>query len=217
MKNKIAVPRIIEIIFDALYLLSMLGMGIVLLAQKDTDVKALWAIMALLMAVGDSFHLVPRMAAAVFGNETKYKAAKGIGKQITSITMTVFYILLWHAGELLFAFKSPVLTAAVYILAAIRIAICLMPQNHWSSSEENFSFAVYRNIPFVIQGVIVIIVYAVYGGFQGFLGWLWLAVLLSFAFYMPVALFSSKNPKLGMLMLPKSCAYIWIIAIGFTL
>lgn len=216
MKNKKAIPKAIEIIFDILYLVSMLCMAAVLLTQRAAPVKVLWGVMALLMAVGDSFHLVPRIAAAL-GSEDKYKAAKGIGKQITSITMTIFYILLWHAGELLFVFKLPVLTAAVYILAAVRIIVCLMPQNSWASGTENFAFAIYRNVPFVLQGLIVIAVFMLYGGFSGTVGWVWLAVLLSFAFYMPVALFSAKNPKLGMLMLPKSCAYIWIIAVGLTL
>lgn len=47
--------------------------------------------------------------------------------------------------------------------------------------------------------------------------WMWLAVLLSFAFYLPVVFFEHKRPVLGMLMLPKSCAYIWMIAMGLTL
>jgi hypothetical protein len=46
---------------------------------------------------------------------------------------------------------------------------------------------------------------------------MWLAVLLSFAFYLPVVLWSRKVPKLGMLMLPKTCAYVWIVLMGFGL
>jgi len=31
----------------------------------------------------------------------------------------------------------------------------------------------------------------------------WLAILLSFGFYLPVVLYANKNPKIGMLMLPR--------------
>ena len=40
---------------------------------------------------------------------------------------------------------------------------------------------------------------------------MWLAGALSFAFYLPVALWAGKNRKLGMLMLPKTCMYIWML------
>ena len=38
-----------------------------------------------------------------------------------------------------------------------------------------------------------------------------LAVALSFAFYLPVVLFSNIAPMVGMLMIPKTMAYVWII------
>jgi hypothetical protein len=44
-----------------------------------------------------------------------------------------------------------------------------------------------------------------------------IAIAVSFLFYVPVVLFARKNPKLGMLMLPKSCAYIvlavWLVVL----
>ena len=41
--------------------------------------------------------------------------------------------------------------------------------------------------------------------------WLWLAVLLSFLFYFPVVLWAQAVPLIGMMMLPKTCMYIWMI------
>ena len=49
------------------------------------------------------------------------------------------------------------------------------------------------------------------------LSWMWLAILLSFAFYLPVVLWSNQNPKVGMLMLPKTCAYLWMLAMCLSL
>ena len=44
--------------------------------------------------------------------------------------------------------------------------------------------------------------------------WMWLTIVLSFAFYIPVVLWSSAVPAVGMLMIPKTCAYVWTVAIG---
>lgn len=47
-----------------------------------------------------------------------------------------------------------------------------------------------------------------YGARMPALRWRWLAIALSFAFYLPVVLWSNRQPKAGMLMLPKTCAYL---------
>ncbi|MCH5342056.1 MAG: hypothetical protein J1E01_11380 [Acetatifactor sp.] len=49
---------------------------------------------------------------------------------------------------------------------------------------------------------------------------LWLmsiAIIISFACYFPVVLFSKKKPMLGMRMMPKTVAYIWMISMGLSL
>ena len=38
-------------------------------------------------------------------------------------------------------------------------------------------------------------------------------VTLSFLCYLAVVLMAGKNPKMGMLMIPKTICYIWLIAI----
>ena len=44
---------------------------------------------------------------------------------------------------------------------------------------------------------------------------LWLTIVLSFGFYIPVVLFASRIPLMGMLMIPKTCAYMWTVLIGY--
>ena len=41
---------------------------------------------------------------------------------------------------------------------------------------------------------------------------MWLYILLSFAFYIPVAIGAGSVPMLGMLMLPKTVCYILMVA-----
>ena len=43
------------------------------------------------------------------------------------------------------------------------------------------------------------------------------AILISFGCYLPVTLLSKKIPKVGLLMIPKTCAYVWIIVMGLQL
>ena len=44
---------------------------------------------------------------------------------------------------------------------------------------------------------------------------MWLAVTLSFGFYIPVVLFADTIPVIGMLMIPKTCAYVWAVLMGY--
>ena len=44
---------------------------------------------------------------------------------------------------------------------------------------------------------------------------MWLAIALSFLFYIPVVLWADAMPMMGMLMIPKTCAYAWIVVMGF--
>ncbi|MBC5664483.1 hypothetical protein H8S07_04175 [Dorea sp. NSJ-36] len=43
------------------------------------------------------------------------------------------------------------------------------------------------------------------------------AISLSFGCYIPVTLFSKKKPMVDLLMIPKTCAYMWMIAMGLQL
>lgn len=43
------------------------------------------------------------------------------------------------------------------------------------------------------------------------------AIIISFGCYLPVTLLGKKIPKIGMLMIPKTCAYIWVIVMGLQL
>ena len=223
MDQKSNVPKIVEMVFDAAYLVTVIILGIVLLLRAKTPVVFLFGAMATELGLGDAFHLVPRILVAATGDRPRFIKSLSRGKMITSITMTVFYVLLWHAGLLLFSLNIPVWTAVVYALAVMRIILCLAPGNDWAQESESLKGSILRNIPFFLMGVMVIVLFAMQAAVMQAAGgsaavrFMWLAVLLSFAFYLPVVLWSRKVPKLGMLMLPKTCAYVWIVAMGFGL
>ena len=53
------------------------------------------------------------------------------------------------------------------------------------------------------------------GGKDPSFRFLWLTIVLSFGFYIPVVLFADAVPAVGALMIPKTCAYVWTVAIGY--
>ena len=69
-----------------------------------------------------------------------------------------------------------------------------------------------------LLGALVIVVFlrgARQAGDRAF-RWMWLAIVLSFAFYIPVVLWADIVPLVGMLMIPKTCAYVWVVWMGFS-
>ena len=52
------------------------------------------ALATLILGCGDAFHLVPRVLN--YFSDADYTAALGIGKLVTSITMTGFYLLMYY-------------------------------------------------------------------------------------------------------------------------
>lgn len=204
---------IFEAVFDLFYLGAALIIAMVLLRRApDSEVYGLCANMALILVLGDAFHLVPRIRVIFTGEEERFRPALGRGKQITSITMTVFYLLLWQIGLYFFHPEgAPGLTALVYLLAAVRVLLCLLPQNQWAQRYPPVRWGIWRNIPFFLQGMLVAGLFFVHANAVPQLRWMWLAIVLSFLFYLPVVLFANKNPKVGMLMLPKTCAYLWML------
>ena len=207
-----SVMGMVELIFDALYLLTGLVLGIYLFAGAQSVARRLAGGMALVLVGGDAFHLVPRIASIIYGESEPFQKALGAGKLITSITMTVFYLLLWRVGLALYAPPNAgSWTALAYALAAVRIILCLLPQNRWLHKQPPVSWGVLRNIPFALLGVQVAVLFFSIGQSVPAIRWMWLAVSLSFAFYLPVVLWAHKRPWLGALMLPKSCAYLWML------
>lgn len=212
--------KLVETGFDTLYLSAVLLCALLLLLGSNAGSdRWQFGLMALILGTGDAFHLVPRIGAMWSKEPARYTALLGIGKLIASITMTVFYVVLWHVGVKHYAHVFPgYMTIVVLVLAAMRIVLCLLPQNCWVSEAPPLKWAIWRNIPFFVLGMLAAALFAV-GRLEGdaAFSYLWIAVLLSFACYLPVVLFASRYPKVGMLMLPKSSFYVAIVLVGFSL
>ena len=210
---------IVETLFDAVYLISVITIGVkMILGCKGESQFRLFGWMAVVLGAGDSFHLIPRAVALCTTGLENYTVPLGLGKWITSVTMTVFYVLLYYVWRQRYKVKGQNgLTAAVYALAAVRIALCMMPQNQWLSAEAPLSWGIWRNIPFALLGIVVIVLFyrSAKEKEDAAFRWMWLTIVLSFGFYIPVVLWADAIPMIGMLMIPKTCAYVWTVLIGY--
>ena len=215
------IPDVMEAIFDAGYLIFALVAAILFfIFSQGNMLFILYGILTLTLCGGDAFHLVPRIIRAVCGSNDKIKRQLGIGLQVSSITMTVFYIILMYIWKFTFPeLEIPVIIKAViWISAVVRIVICMFPQNNWCTDEGNMKLSIIRNAVFAVTGIGVIILYLTSGNTYGYhMTRMVAAIIISFGGYLPVTLFSKTKPKVGLLMIPKTCAYMWIIAMGLQL
>ncbi len=213
---------IAESVFDAFYLITVTTLGFIMIhnsrGKKDKIQFLYFGWMAVILGSGDAFHLIPRAYALWTRGLEAFPVALGLGKWITSITMTIFYVLLYFVWRKRYQIHGRQgLTAAVFALAVVRIILCLLPANQWLSANPPLSWGIYRNIPFTILGLIVVVLF--YQSAKNLqdkaFRWMWLTIVLSFGFYLPVVLWSQTYPIIGILMIPKTCAYIWTVMIGY--
>ena len=250
-KTKPMAMRVFESVFTIGYLIFAYSAGVTFFRRaiyswRNFDIRSFFLVLALLcwvLAAGDTFHLIPRTIENIKGSLKNRQFFFGLGNLISSITMTVFYVLLimpfcylMHTQFFTMLLKIHVLPKdvnfvfyALALLAAVRIVLCLIPANNWFKEEGSFKWAVIRNVPFVMMGILVIgyltsvmkLYMDEYHGFRGmndlvlarFRFYPVTAVLvgLSFISYIPVVLFARKKPALGALMIPKTICYILMI------
>lgn len=211
---------IFETLFDIFYLLTVLSVGIRMIRNSKGSAQfQLFGWMAVVLGAGDSFHLVPRALALCTTGLDSYAFQLGLGKWITSVTMTVFYVLLYYVWRQRYHIQGQkAVTWAVYALSATRVILCMMPQNQWLTNHSPLSWGIYRNLPFALLGLLVIVLFyrSAKEHNDAAFRWMWMTIVLSFGFYIPVVLWANTVPMIGMLMIPKTCAYVWTVLIGYS-
>ena len=210
---------IVETLFDAVYLITVITLGIIMIRKCNRNRQdRLFGIMAVVLGLGDSFHLIPRAVALCTTGLENFTVSLGVGKLITSVTMTVFYILLYYVWRIRYRIDGKNgITVMIYVLSALRIVLCLFPQNRWLSANPPLTWGIYRNVPFALLGLLIIVLFFQEAKTQkdNAFRWMWLTIVLSFGFYIPVVLWADVIPMIGMLMIPKTCAYVWTVLIGY--
>jgi len=223
----------IEIGFNLIYLTVIWWLVAAMIRRKSIVAPAdrraanlvIWAFG--LLALGDTGHVGFRVLAyALGGLEARFSlfgaefGLVGLGALSTAVTVTFFYLLvleLWrerfHRGQAL-PLRYGSLGALLVLAAGVRLILMIPSVNQWNAVVPPQPWSTVRNIPLMIQGLGVaylILRDARLAGDRPF-GWIGISILVSYACYLPVIFFVQQVPMLGMLMIPKTLAYV---AIGF--
>jgi hypothetical protein len=91
------------------------------------------------------------------------------------------------------------------------------PQNRWNQIVAPYDWSLLRNAFLVVQGLGVMYLILRDARRAGDRAFTWIGgmIALSYLFYAPVILWSAQVPMLGMLMIPKTLAYVAIAVIGY--
>jgi hypothetical protein len=212
-----------EVIFNITYLVVVWTLVILMIVRRnrvDPENRALatrftWAFA--LLALGDSGHVGFRVIAYLLGGLEANPVLVGVGAFSTAFTVTIFYMLMVDIWRL--RFRKPLGFFGWFLLAAgvVRLIILLFPQNAWGQVIAPYNWSLLRNSLLVIQGVgvtFLILRDAIRAHDRAFT-WIGIMIVLSFTFYAPVILWVQWVPLLGMLMIPKTCAYLVVAFIAY--
>ena len=207
---------IMEILFNIGYLIVIWTLVVKMYRHiksgtvKDIKLAKVFGWAFALLALGDTGHVGFRVIAYLNGGIEQNIGLVGIGKLATSVTVTIFYVLLVVAWKIRYDKKYGMVTNILFASALVRLIILAFPQNQWGNSVQLFNWVIYRNIPLLIIGLgvtILILIDAIKSNDTVF-KWIGIMIIVSYGFYIPVILFAHKVPLVGVLMIPKTMAYL---------
>jgi hypothetical protein len=219
-----------EIIFDVSYLVVVWALVIMMVRNRARVPSADWPVakrMILafaLLALGDSGHVGFRVIAYTLGDLTVKPvifgtpvSLVGVGALATAITVTFFYMLMVDVWRL--RFKKSMNWFAWFLLAAgaARLVVMAFPQNQWELVVPPYNWSLARNSLLVVQGIGVMALFFRDANCNHDRIFTWVAIMiaLSYTFYTPVILWVNQVPLLGMLMMPKTLAYLAVAIIAY--
>lgn len=209
-----------EAAFDIFYLITVLILSVIIIRKgltKHSKAIILFGIMGFLLGFGDAFHLVPRILAHLTTGMDAYQTALGVGKLITSVTMTIFYYLIYWYYVLVTGKYNKSVHITLIALIVIRFALLALPGNDWLNNGTSLFYGILRNIPFAVIGGIIVTLFLKVGQNTKFVTFKKMGywIIVSFICYSIVVIGSGFIPALGAFMLPKTVAYLIIVYLGF--
>jgi hypothetical protein len=219
-----------EIIFNVTYLFVIWGLVITMYSRREsvkpkdrrTADLFMWAFGFL--ALGDTGHVGFRVVAyaigdlnasiSIFGLEM---GLVGLGALATAITVTIFYILMLMIWQERFDKPYGWFGYLLFGAAIFRFVIMVFPANEWNSIVPPQPWGLIRNLPLLVQGLGLVYLILRDSQDSGDLTFKWIgnSILISYAMYIPVILFVHQVPMIGMLMIPKTMAYLAIAFIAY--
>ena len=219
-----------EITFNIAYLLTI-WIVVILMMRAQSNVPEenkpvtklfIWAFT--LLALGDTGHVGFRVWAYALGDLSSTISLfgfelglVGLGALATAYTVTIFYMLILMIWQRRYQKPYGWFGALLWLAGISRLFIMLFPANEWNNVVPPQTWSLIRNIPLMIQGfgVAYLILRDARQAQDKPFTWVGIMILLSYAFYLPVILFVQEMPMIGMLMIPKTLAYVAIAFIAY--
>lgn len=219
-----------EIIFSVSYLVVVWGLVIAMIKRRaqvaqDEWGTALWILLAFaFLATGDTGHVGFRVIAyalggletaiTLFGEEMNLAA---LGSLSTAWTFTIFYVCMIFMWKARYNKKLGMIAWLVLAAAVVRSIIMLFPGNEWTSLTPPRPIYIIRNVPLMLMqlGIIYLIMRDAKISHDSTFTWIGIMIIISFVCYAPVVALIHSYPNVGMLMIPKTLAYLGIAIIGF--
>jgi len=219
-----ALIRWTEIIFNILYLSTVWIVTALMfrnrkrLSEVNKRIGLLFTAAFFLLALGDTGHVGFRVIAYALGGLGQNPVLVGSGALATAVTVTFFYMLVCEIWRVRFDKKRGVLWWVLIAAGVVRLALMIPLQNRWGNVVPPFNWSMARNIPLVVQGIGIAVALLVSGIRQkdALSKRVSIMIFVSYACYTPVILFIQKVPMLGMLMIPKTVAYVVIAFIAYS-
>jgi hypothetical protein len=219
-----------EIVFNVAYLSVVWTLVIAMWRDRhqvspcDGPISRLFFSAFLLLVLGDSGHLGFRLWAYALGDIEAHVGLfglelglVGLGALATAVTVTLFYVLVQIIWQRRFQKPYGWLGMVLFGTVLVRFALMIPDANQWHAAVPPQPWSIYRNLPLMVQGlgIAYLILRDASASQDKIFRWIGLLILASYTFYMPVIFFVQKLPVLGMLMIPKTIAYVAIAFIGY--
>lgn len=220
----------VEVTFNVAYLVVIWGIVATMwqrrasVASGDRPIARRFMGAFALLALGDTGHVGFRVLAYALGGLDARPvilgqpvSLVGLGALATAYTVTLFYVLMldiWRlrSGKRFVAFEYFLLA-----MAAARLILMAFSQNEWWRIDPIPPWNLIRNAPLMVMGlgIAYLILRDARQTQDRVFTWIGGLIVVSYACYVPVILFAAQAPLVGMLMIPKTMAYLGVAIIAF--
>jgi len=220
----------IEVSFDTIYLIVVWCLVFAMFRRRSVvrpenqRVASLVLNAFALLALGDTAHVGFRVLAYAMGDmatRVSFLGTQfgllGLGQLTTSITVTLFYVLMLAIWRSRFNKEYGPFEHFLLACAVVRLLLIALPANQWDSVVPPQPWATVRNLPLLIQGlgVAYLILRDAQANKDRTFWWIGIMILVSYACYMAVVLFVQQVSLIGMLMIPKTVAYVAVCLLAY--
>lgn len=220
----------IEIIFNTFYLVMVWGLVIAMLikwqaVKQDEKKPAFWIVLAFaFLGLGDIPHVGFRALAFACNDPEMQVTLMGkrmyvvpLGAVATAWTFTLFYVCMVFLWKRQFKGSFGLLSWIIFGLAIFRSLFMLHPGNAWGSLQNPEPWNAIRNIALMLMQISIafLLLRDSIRFNEKAVRWIAIMILISFSCYAPAILLYQKFPLIGLLMIPKTIAYLVIAFIGY--